>query len=584
MNNTQPAFPNPLMGILCALTLTLALLSPRLQAAQINVEVLPDQVTLNESFQLKYTAIGSVDDDPDFSALDQDFEITNRQSSSSISIVNGEMSRTKTWTLQLMPRRKGNLVIPPVSFGKDISPARAIAVTDARQQQSSGRDPDIFVTAEVEPKNPYVQQQALLTVKLYRAVNINSASLSEPAAPSGDLVIEKLGEDRSYPANRSGRSYMVIERNYALLPQASGAIELDPIQFDGQVVSRSRFGFDPFGGGRRVRALSDPVTLNVRPVPASFSGDLWLPAANLSLSAHWSEPQPELHVGEPVTRVIRITAEGLAASQLPEIELPLPAGVRSYRDQPILTARSELGGIVAEREEKIALIPESPGVLRLPAIQIPWWNTQTDRPEVATLPAVEIAILPAAGSTAQNPITAPIAGSGSEQIATVGTVTPPVAPATTNRLPWLICGLLALGWLGSWWFWRNRYRQALDYRPADSTASPSLKGTVRQLKQACKQHDPRAASQALLAWGKLAFADQPPPSLESLALKLDAPLAEQVNSLARILYAPDSNSTSSSWNGDALANAFKQHTTLSKGSTTSRPPDRDPDLAPLNPG
>ena len=569
------------------IALTLLCLPLWILAAEIQVDARPDRVAMNESLQLVYTATGSLDDDPDFSPLSKDFEILSNQSGSNLSLINGDFSQTKTWTLELMPRRTGNLVIPPIRFGRDLSPARAVAVSAAPRRQASGEsNADIFITANLQPDSPYVQQQSLLQVKLYRAINTASASLSEPVTNNGNLVIEKLGEDGSYPASHNGKRYQVVERNYALLPQASGELTIDPIQFEGQLASRSRFGFDPFSGGRRVRVESDPIVLQVKPIPASFNGQQWLPAKNLALTAHWSEIQPEFRAGEPVTRVIGVTATGLAASQLPEIEMKLPAGVRSYRDQPVLLARAELGGIVSEREDSIAIIPEQPGILRLPAVEIPWWNTTTDQLEIASLPAVEIAVLPALGDTVsaspdqpgdQSTLENPLLVEDRDSLPTNADQNslPTTTNSASNLVAWLVATLMALGWIVTTFLWLKARNQS-----PDSIDPNSPRNIKKAIQRSCNKNDPRAAAAALLLWGKQRYPDKQPPSLEALANREQEPLSSHLKELAKNLYSSDA----SSWNGEQLWAAAKSASAAEmKTKPWRNKRSQQATLEPLNP-
>jgi len=576
---------NPILLMIAVLLIAWLPATPLL-AAQIDLRVLPDQVQMGDSLRLIYTATGSVDDEPDFSALTTDFEILTNQSSSKISLINGDYSRSKTWTLDLIPRRMGNLVIPPIPFGRDMSPAKAVAVIDPGTARSENKKQaaDIFIETELKPRSPYVQQQMLMKVTLYRAINVSSATLTDPTAGgsgnSGDLIVEKLGEDRSYPANYNGRRYMVVERNYALLPQASGKITIEPLRFEGQVGSSNRFGFDAFGGGRRLRVESDPTIITVRPIPPTFPGDHWLPAKKLSLTAEWSESQPEFRAGEPVTRVLRITAEGLAASQLPEIDLPLPAGVRSYRDQPQLQAHAEGNVVVSQREEKIALIPEQPGILKLPAINIPWWNTTTNSLEIASLPAVEIAVLPALSGS--NDQAAPIAliepllpapDLHSPAIVdpnSAATEGPPLQNSLARTTPWVIAALFALGWAITGYLWRRDRNQR-----SDKSGLQTNRELIRELHLACQANDKQLAAKALLAWGKLRHAGRPPPGLEALAIREDNDLTEQITLLAKSLYAE----TGHEWIGAPLWVAVSA---ADKPVNLRRAPSQA-SLAPLNP-
>ncbi len=98
-------------------------------AAEINVSVDRNPVSLDESFQIIFTASESPDDDPDFSPLEQDFSILSQSSSSSSSWINGKSSKTIQWTLSVMAKQAGNLVIPPVQFGNDVSQSSTILVS-----------------------------------------------------------------------------------------------------------------------------------------------------------------------------------------------------------------------------------------------------------------------------------------------------------------------------------------------------------------------------------------------------------------------------------------------------------------------
>ena len=88
--------------------LLLLILAPQSTlAADINVSVDRNPVSLDESFQIIFTATESPDDDPDFSPLEQDFSILNQSNSSSSSWINGKSSKTIQWTLNVMAKQAG---------------------------------------------------------------------------------------------------------------------------------------------------------------------------------------------------------------------------------------------------------------------------------------------------------------------------------------------------------------------------------------------------------------------------------------------------------------------------------------------
>ena len=83
-----------------------------LAQAAVTVSVDRNPVRVNESFQLYFESDGSVDGDPDFSPLQQYFQILNRSQSNNISIINGKYQRSLKWTLQVMSKQEGDFIHP----------------------------------------------------------------------------------------------------------------------------------------------------------------------------------------------------------------------------------------------------------------------------------------------------------------------------------------------------------------------------------------------------------------------------------------------------------------------------------------
>ena len=116
-------------------------------------------VELNESFTLKITVDTAIDVEPDASALEEDFYVGTRSQLSNTTIVNGQISRSRTWTYVLMARREGNLNIPPVRIGSEQSEPVPITVTPPSTTLPG--EADIFVTTEVDHDESFVQAQVL---------------------------------------------------------------------------------------------------------------------------------------------------------------------------------------------------------------------------------------------------------------------------------------------------------------------------------------------------------------------------------------------------------------------------------------
>ncbi|MCY4363069.1 MAG: BatD family protein, partial [Gammaproteobacteria bacterium] len=356
-------------------------------AATITVQPDRNPVVLQESFQLLFEAAGKVDGDPDFSPLEKDFQVLSTSTSTSMNIVNTNITRIKQWRLTLLPLKSGNLTIPAIAFGKDKSPQTNLTVEQQRAASTGPDAPDIFIEVEAAPEAAYVQAEVVYTIKLYRSVATANETLSEPAMSAGSAIVEQLDADRSYDTVIKGRRYAVFARSYGIYPQVSGNLLIPPVRFQAQLSSTSPFSLDPFSGGTKtVVRQSEPVELQVEPIPAAWRGGHWLPAAHVQIAEEWSANPLELLPGEPVTRTLALSAQGLTSSQLPELEELFPGDFRQYPDMPVLENTGSADGMTAVRRQKSAIIPAQAGEYTLPEISLPWWNTETQTMENAVLP------------------------------------------------------------------------------------------------------------------------------------------------------------------------------------------------------
>lgn len=524
--------------------------SPALAAV---ISVSPDRnpVRMDESFNLIFSADEKPDDDPDFHPLEKDLDILSQSQSSQMSVVNGRFSKRTEWTLTVTAKRTGTLTIPPIAFGNDRSEPVTIAV-DAASSKATGAGSELFLEVEAEPKNPYVQAQVIYTVRVLRRIDITGADLSEPAA--SDALVERLGDDLRYASERGGQQYAVVERKYAIFPQKSGTLRIGPLTLRAQVVDGGRSRFNSFFSQptRLERARSEAVELKVRPVPAAFAGKHWLPAESLELQDSWSTHPPKTTAGEPITRTLSVRARGATVGLLPELSESLQSiqGIKKYPDQPVMNEEKLVQGIVSVREEKTALIPSKPGTYRLPALDIPWWNTKTDRPEIAQLPERVVTVQPSAEQAAQPaepPEPAPKPQANGSQPEMTGP-SPPLQGNVGSGIWFWLALFFGFGWLGTgaaWWLSRGPRNPTAAAEPTEA-AKP--RAAHKALRDACMENDPLKARRALLEWAAGYWPDRAPSNLGELGRLAGKELAVEIRRLDRTLYGRGEQP----WRGEAL--------------------------------
>jgi hypothetical protein len=564
------------------------------QAAELSVQLDRQRLELGEVLELRLVAEGKLDAEPDFASLEPDFDILRRGQSQVTSIVNGRISHSRQWSLQLAPKRAGRLSIPAIRAGSDSSRPLSIEVVESGAATVQSGQPGqsgprvLFVESEVETITPYVLQPVEYRVKVYYRQPPQRAVLSEPEVEGAS--VQRLGEDRAYDETRDSQVYRVIERRYRLTPQRSGAIRIQSPRLEAMLEDpRQSARQDPFaeldqafGGrlfqgfptmpgvthpGRRVVERAPDIELQVRPQPATSAG--WLPATSIQLADEWTPSPPVFQVGEPVTRTLTITAEGTTAAQLPDLSLGTLTNVQVYPDQPRVEELTDGPSPVAIKTLKFALVPTHPGTLTLPEIRLDWWDTRTDRARVAVIPARTVEVTPAPGGTSSTPLANPESLSPASEPESAAAQESGVRSASEDDAGWGVWPWLALvvvlvsGWGATLYLWRRERRTRTAPHPAARGApsepppsTPGLDPARRTLRAACLARDPRAARTALIDWARARWPDQTPTGLEALAARFDAPELQPIlRGIDRAIYAPPGES----WDGEAAWTRLEPH-------------------------
>ena len=530
-------------------------------AAEVQVSIDRNPVQVNESFQLVFSLDADPDRDPDFSALQQDFLILSNRRSSGISIINGEYQRSVKWGLKLMAKQVGEFTIPAIRFGNESS--KPFQVTVKPSSMASVPHDRLVLELLADKSEVFVQGQVILTLRLLSATDISAYQFGDISLQNLDAVIEPLGDERQYQTRIADRSYLVLEQQFALFPQQSGRLTVAPARAEVRLPSKS--SFDPFRTGGEIRQLrSQSLFVDVAPVPAEFKGPYWLPADKVELREEWQGDLTALVAGEPVTRSLSLLADGLTAAQLPELELIPIAGIKQYPDQAELENRRSGKGVTGERVQKVALIPGTAGRYLVPAINLPWWNLQSGKMEIATIPEREIIVSAAAGVSIVEP-----------PVAEAQTTLQESAPAAANPF-WLWLSLaLASGWMLSALYWWYRLRAPTGATKSSPGEHPDLRQARKQLQQACNDSDAISARRVLLSWGQALLAPRRISNLHQLGDTLGVELRHEIEILNQSLYAPSAEP----WRGQALWSLCQQ---LEKDAQSQ--PDRDnARLLPLNP-
>ncbi|WP_417566096.1 BatD family protein [Marinobacter sp.] len=548
------------------------------QAQELTVE--PDRTQLYEGEVLTLTVKGSMEIDinlgnlfdfdmsnlpkPDIEKVQPDFEILAQNQQYSIQTINNQMVGEITWTYQLAPTTTGELTIPALTFNGAVSRPVTVEVVDGTPPDQADTGRDSFIELSADKAEVYVQEQLILTVRLFFRGNLIRGELSEPTHPN--VVIEPLGRQQEFSRYRDGVRYRVVERRYALFPQSPGNFKLAPIRFEGQAR-------DAQGTLKFLRDSEELFEIPVKSVPSQFTGKTWLPASSVNLTESGLPPTLEVDTGENLTRKIRLTASGLPSETLPPLPDAVPLGLRSYPEQPERTTETTPDGLTSSLSQSVALVPVESGQMTLPAIRIHWWDTQADRERVAVLPEKTLTVTaPTPGTGAVPPENTTTTGGKPPEIST-GPSSPDLpAPGRTMPWKWLSLALAAL-WIGTllvWWLSRRNSAK----RPVTNENRKDRVVFERLIKAA---RDGAASTPELLVeWANLHAPGHGFHSSADVASHFQSEaLTAEIRKLQARLFSPGQGT--GDWDGRPLAKALQQIR-----EATAKPETRT-DLPPLYP-
>ncbi len=511
-------------------------------AASLLSKVDRSAVNLGESFELTITFSEQVlFGEPDFSALEKDFNLLSRNQQNKYSNINGHATSFTQWVLMLSPKHTGSLLIPSFTFKGEVSNALEIKASKAKAStQVAGAA--VFTETVLDKSSVYVQEQALLTLRLYTSVPMSNFTIGELAVPGAQLL--KVAESQ-YQKDIDGKQYTVVETRYAIFADSSATLEIPAIQYRGVIADPSSRNSGSLFRQRGKQAFfnSEVKQLQVKPKPSNNTLPHWLPGKGLGLQERWSNTTGDITLGEPLTRTITITGQGLMGSQLPPLQMPGSKSYKLYPDQAQMENNVSENGVLGKRIESIAIVPTQIGSITLPDITVDWWDTEANALRQTVLKGRTLNVLPPSGSTElAEDSAAPTVVSGS--ISTPPQVQQNTSTPITDIYFWLLAAsnlvlLIVASSFGFLW-WRNRPTTALT--PTKDTTAVSDKELFREIRMACAVDNYPGLRQAIIDWARVHWQQEHLHSLEQVAELADNDeLSAEFKALDARLYSNSDN-------------------------------------------
>ena len=540
------------------LLISLLVFLPLLAKATISTQVSHKRIQMGDTFRLTFTVDApQTDSIPDLTPLQQNFSIVGTERSMAYSIINGERHSLNQWIVLLSPQKTGVLLIPAIQIGQEQSTANSIeiiddAITPSADKKINTHNDQLLLKTEISTSHPFINQQVIYTVKLYTSQRLLDAEYEPPTIE--DALLIPLGDGRHYQTILNGRNYGVEDQQYAIFPQKSGELPITPPTFRALI-------FDNVP--KRMTAHTDRAELTVKPIPTNFIGKHWFPAEQAALTEVYDQKTSSLTEGSTLIRTITLQAAGLPAQLLPPIEVKPSDQFNSYPEKPELHNSTRQQTLMGRADLKITYLLNKSGSVTLPAIHVSWFNTQTGKEEILSLPAHRLQVQ----SSVSSPATSPKKVSKPQLLTPINHLLP-LSVEKSNTLAWGLAGGFAFAWVVTlllWWKRRGAFTRD-DHRKAALIA----------LRMACKKNDPHEAQRALLRWASFQWPEIKPLNLHQIVkLVADASLKEQLTLLSTVLYRDETNPH---WEGSPLWYCMSR-----QGPEKSTHQNKKQGLPPINP-
>ncbi len=440
---------------------------------------------------------------PDLPDL-EGFEVYDAGHGTNITLINGRLSQSTSYTYQLVARRAGQftlgpikvsdrgrlyttepltLTVVPASTGTGQSPSGTPpgASPGARTAPSGASDDDgLFAELVVDKEDAYVDEQILLRFLLYQRVDVRVYELSGFSPPTTEgFWREDLGQQPERRVRRDGDIYTVREVAWAIYPTREGELQIGPGTVTAHLPERSRRLFGGLLNRRQVPIGSNRLTLRVKPLPEqgrpeTFTGSV----GRFEIEAAFDSPQA--YQGEALALTVTVRGEGhvqtIGAPAWPEWE-----GLRVFDSGEAVSVRKRLDGVEGEKTFTQVLIPTRTGALSLPPIRFSYFDPRRAAYATVRTPPLELEVGPARQAGASD---------GPTDVVALGEDMLYIHTDLASSLRTAGSG----GWSGGWLLhlipvaavvgalWIRRRRDALERDPALARRVSALKRAVEGLR------------------------------------------------------------------------------------------------------
>jgi hypothetical protein len=364
------------------LTLVILPFASVAQSFKFEATISKGTVGVGEQFSVTYAANGSISNfsPPKFNG----FQIRSGPNpSTSMSYVNGKVSRKESYGYVLVAEKIGTYTFPPASVksGGNVYKSKALTikvVKGTKKKSNAGvTSANLFLHATPSKRTVYKGEQLPVTYTVNFNLEVSHSETMKLPSLNGFWT-----EDVSVPRQASVYSTTIDNVRYnaadlmkkVLFPQRSGTLELDQMEFKVFVRTRTqrRSFFDSGFRDDEYILKSVPVKIKVKPLPEKGKPDSFDGAVG-SFSFKTEIDKDKLQANDAVTLNIRVKGTGnLKLIEAPKLQLP--PDIETFDPKISSNIKVGMDGVSGYRTFEYLLIPRHAGEYVISPIKFSYFD------------------------------------------------------------------------------------------------------------------------------------------------------------------------------------------------------------------
>ena len=344
--------------------------------ANVSATISRNHIEKGETFEL-VLHLDSFNTQPNLDVLDKDFTVYNTSTSSKTTVINGKRGSHFEMIVTLMPNKAGNLTIPAIKVGSQATKPIKIEVDKELSNEEQSKYQDLFAIGTLDTNQIYVNVPVLYTLRIYTSRPILSLQPKPFDIKKSD--IKTTNHRKTYQKSINGKLYDVVEESFLIIPNTTGEIKLPAIVLQATIPN----AFGQLGSRRKYFSTKAKI-LNVKPVPNDISIKDWFPASEVKISDNWLQDK-SVKEGQLLTRTIKVKAEGVLSSDIPNLEFKSSNAFNVYPEKPELQDIEKGGHLTGVATYKIGYMPIKKGKATVPPVKLKWYDVDTHSSKIASL-------------------------------------------------------------------------------------------------------------------------------------------------------------------------------------------------------